>query len=212
MVVMDTDEIKPIESYDLVGGAISLDLVNTATGRTNGPFRDRLNSYADLVTWAVRAADLDPAVGDQLRQAGAQNSTAATETLESAKRLRDATYRAFSARARGERMDDKDLAVLSQAYADAVANRKLMCRDEADCSFEWRSDEDLARPLWPAAIDALELLTSEQAARVKECATDNCNWLFVDASKNKSRRWCEMKECGNRAKARRHYQRQRGAD
>ena len=74
------------------------------------------------------------------------------------------------------------------------------------------SDSDaLERPLWPIALNAVELATSSGVTRVKECASDNCNWLFLDVSKNRSRRWCDMKDCGNRAKARRHRARSRSA-
>lgn len=61
--------------------------------------------------------------------------------------------------------------------------------------------------LWPVARSAAELLTSPDAQRVRECALRSCSWLFVDRSRNRRRRWCDMKTCGNRAKARRHYRR-----
>lgn len=81
-------------------------------------------------------------------------------------------------------------------------------------SFVWGWDDAapaLDRPLWPVARSLAELLTSDELPRVRECAADNCAWLFIDTSKNRSRRWCDMAVCGNRAKARRHYARARGA-
>jgi len=54
------------------------------------------------------------------------------------------------------------------------------------------------------------LLTSSQRLnQVRQCRGDNCGWLFVDGSKNHSRRWCDMRDCGNRAKVRRHRLKQR---
>jgi predicted RNA-binding Zn ribbon-like protein len=68
---------------------------------------------------------------------------------------------------------------------------------------------DLDRVLWPAVVSAAELLTSDDLGRVRECASERCAWLFLDRSKNQSRRWCDMTVCGNRSKARRHYSRLR---
>ena len=60
--------------------------------------------------------------------------------------------------------------------------------------------------LWPVVQSAVDLMTSPELDRVGQCADDRgCGWLFVDTTKNRSRRWCDMRDCGNRAKARRHY-------
>ncbi|HSH12932.1 MAG TPA: CGNR zinc finger domain-containing protein, partial [Desulfurivibrionaceae bacterium] len=77
--------------------------------------------------------------------------------------------------------------------------------------FEWGWSDagGLRRLLWPIVRSAAELLTSEKLERVGQCAGDSCGWLFLDTSRNRSRRWCEMEHCGNRAKARRHYRRQK---
>jgi len=53
----------------------------------------------------------------------------------------------------------------------------------------------------------VDLLTSDRLSAVRECAADDCAWLFLDESRNRSRRWCDMKVCGNRQKARLHYHR-----
>lgn len=55
------------------------------------------------------------------------------------------------------------------------------------------------------AVSALSLLAGETRRRLRICP--NCNWLFVDQSRNSSRRWCDMAVCGNRRKASRHYRR-----
>ena len=66
-------------------------------------------------------------------------------------------------------------------------------------------ERKLDQMLWPIIRSAAELLTSDKLDRVCECPGENCGWLFIDMSRNRSRRWCDMKDCGNRAKARRHY-------
>ena len=63
--------------------------------------------------------------------------------------------------------------------------------------------------LWPIVQSAADLLTTESLDRVRLCKAEDCGCLFVDASKNRSRRWCAMSDCGNRAKVRRHRQRLR---
>jgi predicted RNA-binding Zn ribbon-like protein len=67
----------------------------------------------------------------------------------------------------------------------------------------------LELPLWILARSAADLLTSEQHAYVRQCASEECTWLFIDRSKNHSRRWCDMGDCGNREKARRLRARKR---
>ena len=63
--------------------------------------------------------------------------------------------------------------------------------------------------LWPVARGAAELLTGPDAAHISECQSDDCGWLFLDQTRNHGRHWCDMQGCGNRAKARRHYARQK---
>ncbi len=76
---------------------------------------------------------------------------------------------------------------------------------------EWeRGSPALDQVLWPVSWSAAELLTHGPLDRIRECpGQGNCGWLFLDLTKNASRRWCDMRVCGNRAKARRHYTRTR---
>jgi predicted RNA-binding Zn ribbon-like protein len=204
------EEYKPIESFDLVGGALCLDFVNTGSARREGPFQDRLRAYADLVTWAERTEVLTAEEGTNLRAQADGDPAGAQKVLDLARELREAVYRAFSAQRDGSEVAAADLERISEAGARASAHRQLVATPEGVQLTLPSPARSLEHPVWAIAISALDLLTSDEAARVKECATDNCNWLFLDASKNRSRRWCEMKECGNRAKARRHYHRKRG--
>lgn len=193
-----------------VGGAICLDFVNTASQRRNGPFLDKLLSYNDLVEWAENREILNWEAAKLLSAMADKNPESAALVLERARALREAIYRVFLSRFIGTSTPADDLELISLAYNDAAAHRSLLPGADGSIDFEWSTDADLNRPVWPIAVSAASLLTSDEASRVKECATENCNWLFLDASKNRSRRWCEMSECGNRAKARRHYERKRG--
>jgi len=122
-------------------------------------------------------------------------------------RLREAVYRTFAAIAGRRRASPADLRVLSAEYREAMAHATLV---ESRRRFAWRLDEALDAVAWEVARDAVTLLESERLGRVKRCpGSGDCGWLFLDASKNGSRRWCSMEGCGNRAKARRHAHRRR---
>jgi predicted RNA-binding Zn ribbon-like protein len=93
--------------------------------------------------------------------------------------------------------------------AASLAHRSLVQRRRRQLALAWRDADrtDLDRVLWEAAASAADLLTSPDLARVKTCPGAGCAWLFLDRSRNGTRRWCDMSVCGNRAKARRHYSR-----
>jgi predicted RNA-binding Zn ribbon-like protein len=85
---------------------------------------------------------------------------------------------------------------------------------EADGGLEWRFEpmtSSLSAMLRPIARAAADLLTSSDLALVRTCASPTCQWFFLDTSKNHHRRWCSMKQCGNRAKVRRFYAKKKTA-
>ena len=201
-----TVPLSTVEELELVGGDACLDFVNTASNRTGGPVRDRLVAYGDLVTFAERVGEVGPQTAARLRSLAEADPAAAEAVLRRARELREAIYRSFSAMARRETASPADLAILGEGVARASAHRLLVPTADG-CEYEYSDADALDRPLWPIALAAAELATSKDVSRVKECASQSCNWLFLDVSKNRSRRWCDMKDCGNRAKARRFRQR-----
>jgi len=203
-------ELVPIETMELVGGELCLDFVNTASRRTPTPRRDRLGTYADLLYWSREAGALSGAQARLLAKEAGRDPARAQDVLQRARELREAIYRVFSAHGGRRKPRSEDLDMICGWWAEAAAHRRLVSRDGGP-AFEWPRDaEHLEQPLWPVAVSATELYTSSpDLSRVKECQSDNCNWLFLDVSKNRSRRWCDMRDCGNRAKARRHYERHR---
>ncbi len=129
--------------------------------------------------------------------------------LRLAIRLREALYRIFSAVAAGHGPGDPDLRTLNTMAGEALS-RQWIVHHHRQFVWEWRqAGSDLRRPLWPVVRSAVELLTSDQRRGVRECAALTCSLLFMDHSRNQSRRWCDMTVCGNRAKARRFYRRVR---
>jgi predicted RNA-binding Zn ribbon-like protein len=115
----------------------------------------------------------------------------------------------FAAARAGEHAEGADVGVLNGALSRTLGHLRV---EQGDDGFGWGWEEgvDLERVLWPVVRDAAELLVGGELRRVGRCCGDSCDWLYLDTSRNRSRRWCDMQSCGNRAKARRHYHRARG--
>jgi len=200
-----------LSGLELVGGRPSLDFSNTVGWHDSEEPSEWLHDAGDLVSWLVRAGLLDGAAEAALRADVAAWPAAAEALLERGRALREAIYRVLSPVAAGEAAPAAALAELNEWLAPLVARSRLVAED-GGFAWAWSGEaHDLNRALWPVARDAAELLTSDELDRVRECGGPGCGWLFVDTSRNRSRRWCSMADCGNRAKARRHYHRQKAA-
>jgi predicted RNA-binding Zn ribbon-like protein len=170
-----------------------------------------LRTYADLVEWSIHVGTHTPDDAHALHTAARQTPTEAEQVLGRARELREALYRLFTAVASDAPPSSSDLALLNAALAAALPHR---CLTVDGTAVTWRWEElsaTLESPLWPVALSAAHLLTAPERSRIGLCAAERCGWLFLDTSKSGRRRWCSMESCGNRAKARRHYQRQRAA-
>ena len=197
--------------WEFVGGSLCLDFANTVNCYDCDEPADILTSYADLVNWGREAGTVGERGARRLLREAAGRPEEAAEVLGGAKAARLAFFRVVSAAVDGHSPDSSDLDVFNTALARALA-RSRIAPDGARFTWDWEKDAGaLDRIVWPIMRSAAMLLTSEDLARVRRCGGDMCTWLFLDSSKNKSRRWCEMKGCGNRAKSRRHYQRTRSA-
>jgi predicted RNA-binding Zn ribbon-like protein len=196
--------------FELSGGDAALDFANTISRREEpAESREDLSHYGRLVSWAQQASLLPDKDAATLRADAADRPRAAVAALRRAVALRESIFSIFSTIARGDRPPAEALSVFNAALPGALASLRVAAERGG---FGWRfahPDGDLAPMLAPVARAAANLLTSTDLARVRECGSDTCSWLFLDQSKNGSRRWCDMKVCGNRAKARRHYQRER---
>jgi predicted RNA-binding Zn ribbon-like protein len=204
-----TDGVGQVEELELIGGEACLDFANSMGGTRENP-SERLYDYGDLVRWAAHAGAIEATEVERLVTAARAHSTVAEGVFARAIELREAIFRIFAAVADGARPAAADLERLNDELARALPNLRIVPDEEG---FDYRvdaADGALDRPLWPIARSASELLATGDLARVKRCTSDECDWLFVDLSKNRSRRWCDMRDCGNRAKARRYYRRRRG--
>ena len=181
----------------LDGGHLALDFVNTVGGLRDDPpdpDDEALETYDDLVAWSRRLG---------LPLASGRRTRAAEErAVESAHELRALIYAIFRAYADGGEPDPRRLARLRDAEREALGHAELR-----PGSWSWPPSRDLASPLRPVVHAAVELLTHGPLDRIKTCG--NCRWLFLDQSRNGSRRWCSMEECGTEVKARRFVERRR---
>lgn len=193
----------------LVGGRLCLDFSNTAVYAGRAVAKEYWRDYAALVMWLRHAGAADMAAIGRAAAAAAGRPDAAAATLGRAIELRGALYGLFSAIAAGHAPAEFDLAALNAALARMPRPAQL---EPAAGQLRWRwpaEADALELPIWPALWSAAELLASPELARVRECAGVGCSWLFLDTSRNRTRRWCSMDDCGNQAKARRHYAQRR---
>lgn len=198
-------------SFELSGGALCLDFANTWGDRERED-QEHLHGYGDLLAFAQQAGVIDSDQRRTLERRAGLEPEGAEAVYSSARELRDAIYRLLSAVADSARPAEEDLERLNRALPDALAGLRIERVAGDGDSFVWsRADgiESLEAPLWPIVRSAAELLTSDRLGRVRECDGASCTWLFLDQSRNRSRRWCSMETCGNRAKVRRHYRRSR---
>jgi predicted RNA-binding Zn ribbon-like protein len=192
--------------FELVGGNLSLDFVNTLDDRPTQP-KELLANYVDLARFAEDAGILTPSEVDRLIERSPRVPDAAQRALNAARELRESIFAVVAAIMNKQAAPAMALARLNGFVQDAAQHSELV---ERDGRFAWRFDEpgiSLESPLWPIARSAAQLLASSDLAYVRACASDTCRWLFLDTSKNHRRRWCDMTKCGNRAKARSFYKR-----
>lgn len=198
-------------AFDFSGGELCLDFANTVGGTRERP-KERLKTYQDLLAWGAEAGILNDEDVRYLGRIAAEHPRRAAAALAGAIELREALFRIVAAVIAATPPKDEDLAKLNAALPRALEHLRVAPRAKG-CQWEWTAEEGaLDRMLWPIARSAADLLVSSEVQRVRRCANrGECDWLFIDTTRNRSRRWCDMRSCGNRTKARRHYARKKAA-
>jgi predicted RNA-binding Zn ribbon-like protein len=190
-------------AFDLVAGHAALDLVNTLDWR----FREQgaeelLNSYGDLLRFAEQSKILT--VGQVRRLRRSVSATTGLRVLESCTEFREALAEIFYSKLVGRSPSSTPCKTVERYFNAARQEQKLNWKQSPRLEWEWRTlESDATFPLLALAMSASDLMTSEAVDRVRACDNTECRWLFLDTSKNHTRRWCDMKLCGNRMKARR---------
>ncbi|MFC3455548.1 CGNR zinc finger domain-containing protein [Amycolatopsis speibonae] len=170
--------------YDSIGGSVPLDLVNTVSWRRDPARReDRLSDPVRLSEWVVLAG------------AGTERLEVSEAALDTVKSFRETLYRVLVS-------TPPDVAALRKPLLAAYRYAELT----PALPLKWTVPltDDAALPHF-LALEAEALLRSEELARVRECEGPGCGWMFTDHTRNRSRRWCSSSDCGNRARAKRHY-------
>jgi predicted RNA-binding Zn ribbon-like protein len=196
-------------NLELIGGRLCLDFANTVSTRSQQPRREYLATYTDLVAWSLHAGILSQPEASALLTCATDRPELADAALERALVLRETLYRIFAGLAAGQSPPAADLVALNRALHTALSHLEISPTED---SFAWgwaAQADDLERILWPIARSAADLLTSPEHSQVRCCARQGCDWLFVDSSKNHTRRWCSMTACGSRVKMQRYYRRRK---
>jgi predicted RNA-binding Zn ribbon-like protein len=198
--------------FELTGGRLCLDLANTVDERGRARPRELLTSYRDLLDWSRQSGIVSQVEARRLRARAAANPASAERALRRIRAAREVVFGVFSAAARGLPVPARLLRALNRLLAEA-ARRRVVEPDGRRFRWGWKKggsvepDHILRLVVWSGA----ELIASDELGRVRQCEGAGCAWLFIDTSRNASRRWCDMSVCGNRAKAKRHYAKSRAA-
>ena len=194
----------------LIGGELAFDFTNTSSGRGSPTHQEHLRSAENVAAWAQHAKLLSPADALWLGEKVARDARFAANFLKRALDLRE-TIHAIAVEVAARRLaPEPETDRLAKEHAACVARAKLAL-EGGRYVWSWAPREaPIEAVLGPIALSALATLTQADLTRVKRCEGEKCGWLFLDTTKNKSRRWCEMEICGNRAKQKRLSARGRG--
>jgi len=211
-------KIKDRLHVKFIGGLPCLDFVNTVAGRVASGdrgrdyadfvIRDKIAAYHDLLAWSLLAGSVDRPRAIALARLAARDTQAAAGVLSRALNLRESLYRIFKCAVEGWPPPPPDADILRRELSVARAHQRLTPHQGA---FVWTFLERpaaLDRILWPVVLSAAELLTAGDLRNVAQCGGEDCGWLFLDTSRNHRRQWCDMQDCGNRAKVKRFRARQ----
>lgn len=200
---MKLDDL-PAARIKLVGGRLCLDYVNTFGLRTEGVLEDdRLHSYVDLIAWAKHTGVLSTTRAQKLIRTMMGRTKAAEDAFRRAISFRESVYNVLEAILSRTTPGAADLEAVTQEVREARSRQRLVSRGT---HIEWAiadDDDSFEQILWPIALSTEQLLTTGDLSRLHQCEGPRCGWIFEDKSKNRSRHWCDMKDCGNEAKVRR---------
>jgi predicted RNA-binding Zn ribbon-like protein len=192
---------------------LAIDFVNTVSGKRLLSPIERFNDYGDVLSWAEQIGVASAARAKTLRRIAREHPRLADAAFLRVKELRETLFRIFSALAAHERPAAGDLELFNRELSDAFSHLRIAESDADGFAWSFCDEEALVSVLWPVTRSASDVLMKDDPGRVRMCeATDGCGWLFYDETRNGRRRWCSMKDCGNRAKARRHYAKSKEMD
>lgn len=191
-------------TYKLVGGYLSLDLINTVSWPETEREHDWFDPPTNVTAWAVETGLIEDKTRRRLDDALSRHPDRARSDLARVREIREFLRSALAPPARGDTPSSDAVDRLNSLLADVCGQRRL---DPATLQWSWGSPTTLEEVMAPVIWNAGEVLTTVSPQRLGQCPT--CDWLFHDTTRNRSRRWCDMADCGSRDKALRYYHRQR---
>ena len=199
------------ETFRCPGGALCLDFCNSGQNAREPSGTESITGFPDLIDWLEVAEAITRDQAARLRRAAAASPRAAARVWGRAMKFREALFRVLNAKAEGSAIAREDLATIEAEHARATSFARLSWNGE---EYRWSLDPSAAAldaAMQPLVESAVSLLTSAKMERLRRCGNSTCYWLFLDETKNHSRRWCEMASCGNVVKVRRHREKARSA-
>jgi predicted RNA-binding Zn ribbon-like protein len=213
------EKVMPLDistsKFKFIGGHVALDFVNTVNGRTSSPNKksgrdyfdaypsDKIKNYTDLIGWSLNAGLISEKEAKKLLRVAEVDSQAGEAVFKRAVNLRESIYRLFKSVIEGWQPEAEDVEKLNRELSVARRHQKLSTTKNGFV-FEWiNRAEALDAMLWQISESAADLLINGDLKRIRRCVNNVCNWLFLDTSRNRTRQWCVMKDCGNVAKVRR---------
>ena len=192
---------EPDYAFDFCGNHLAIDFTNTVGDRGAGRV-EHFNTFGDIIAWAEARGVISRGAAGALRQKADADPDAANRAWRSALAFREALYNVIAAVSSNRRARPADLAIVNEHVGETFKGAAL-ARSGKGFSLETRAEEWLDPVLRPVTRAAVDLLTSDDLTRVGRCADDDCAWLFLDTTRSRTRRWCDMRSCGNRHKVRR---------
>jgi predicted RNA-binding Zn ribbon-like protein len=188
--------------FELIAGHPALDFVNTLDWRfRESGAEELLLSYDHLVHFARQSNLLSAKQAQRLRKTCDESSK--SRALNASRDLREAIAGVLYATAEKRKSPTQSIRKLDKYFKEALLQKKLVWNSNRIESVWADAEYDPRFPLWLLSSSASDLMTSDAAREIRTCDNAECRWMFLDTSKSHTRRWCDMKICGNRMKARR---------
>ncbi len=195
-------------SYKVIGGELCFDFANTVSWRNRKSPHEWLDSFENLSIWCQLVGILDEFEAKHLVHTLTNTRKTGSGTLSELYSLREAIFNIFTAVADKKKPSEKDISHLNAFFKEKIEKQKILYNG-SEFHMAWRKNlppyEKIVHHIYDSVI---YVMTQIDLTRVKKCSS--CEWLFHDISRNRSRRWCVMEDCGNRNKVNSFNKRQRG--
>lgn len=197
------------EEFDFTGGHPVLDFVNTLDARMAPVPNEILRRYEDLLAWSVEVGTVSERGAEALDELAKRDPSAAQTALESAREVREALFGILRAIENGMPPPAADLVRFNAGLAESMSHARILATDDG-FELRWEGPE-LERPIWSIVQAASDMLLAGDVSKIGVCASETCQYLFFDTTRNHSRRWCDAAICGNRARVRRYREKHKAS-